>query len=242
MSLAIDERWRRFREQMPIVGKWTFLDHAACSPLTGPAHDAMVRWLAEATEQGGTAWLGWHERLQQVRARAAEMIGAGADEIALVRSTTEGITFIAEGIPWRDGDNVVVPADEFPSNQYAWMNLAARGVEARRVAMPEGKLDLDRLDAACDGRTRIVALSWVGFLSGWRSDLKAAAEIAHRHGALLFVDAIQAFGAFAINVQETGVDFFAAGGQKWMLGPEGTGLLYIRREHLPMLRDWRRLA
>ncbi|HEY2760493.1 MAG TPA: aminotransferase class V-fold PLP-dependent enzyme, partial [Pirellulales bacterium] len=217
MNLSAKEKWRRFRDKMPIVQKWAFLDHAACSPLTGQAHDAMARWLEEATNAGGTAWLGWHERLQQVRARAAEMVGASPTEIALVRSTTEGITMIAEGFPWREGDNVVVPADEFPSNQYAWMNLASRGVEARRVAMSEGQLDLDRLDAACDGRTRIVALSWVGFLSGWRTDLKAAAEVAHRHGALLFVDAIQAFGAFAIDVQATCVDFFAAGGQKWML-------------------------
>jgi selenocysteine lyase/cysteine desulfurase len=116
------------------------------------------------------------------------------------------------------------------------MNLANRGVETRRVPMEHGRVDLNRLESACDGRTRIVALSWVGFLSGWRTDLKAAAEMAHRRGALLFVDAIQALGAFPIDVREMEIDFLAAGGQKWLLAPEGTGLFYIRRDLLPKLR------
>jgi cysteine desulfurase / selenocysteine lyase len=236
MTHSANTPWQRFRDSMPIVRKWAFFDHAACSPLTGPAHDAMALWLAEATDEGGTAWGHWNRRLEEVRTRAAGMVGAAADEIALIRSTTEGITLVAEGFPWRDGDNVVFPADEFPTNQYAWMNLAARGVEARRVPMPEGRLDLDKLDKACDSRTRIVALSWVGYLSGWRTDLAAAAEMSHRHGALLFVDGIQSLGAFPLDVRQTGIDFFAAGGQKWLLGPEGTGVLYVQRDHLAMLR------
>lgn len=236
MTLTSDTLWQRFRDSMPVARRWAFFDHAACSPLTGPAHDAMARWLAEATEQGGTAWLGWDRRLHEVRHRAAAMLGATPEEIAMVRSTTEGINIVAEGFLWKEGDNVVIPDNEFPTNQYAWMNLASRGVEARRVPMTDGRLDLNKLDAACNDRTKIVALSWVGFLTGWRADLAAAAEMAHRHGALLMVDGIQAFGAFPLDVRQTGIDFFAAGGQKWMLGPEGTGLLYVRREHLSLLR------
>lgn len=236
MSLPDDPRFADFRRHMPIAGKWAFFDHAACSPITGPGRNAISNWLVEAAEEGGTAWGRWHRRLEETRMRAAKMVGASADEIALIRSTTEGIMLVAEGYPWRDGDNVVVPDNEFPTNQYPWMNLASRGVETRRVATEGGRIDLNRLEDACDDRTRIVSLSWVGFLSGWRTDLKDAAEMAHRHGALLFVDAIQAFGAFPLNVEQTGIDFFAAGGQKWLLGLEGTGAFYIRRRHLPLLR------
>jgi selenocysteine lyase/cysteine desulfurase len=153
-----------------------------------------------------------------------------------MRSTTDGVTLAAEGFPWQTGDNVVVPADEFPTDQYPWMNLASRGVETRRVPMEHGRLDLNRLEAACDSRTRIVAISWVGFLNGWRTDLKAAAEMAHRKGALLFVDAIQGLGAFPIDVRKTDIDFLAAGAQKWLLGPEGAGVFYVRHELLPKLR------
>src|SRR5262245_13910458 len=236
MTLPDDPRFADFRRQMPIAGKWAFFDHAACSPITGPGRDAIANWLVEASDEGGTAWLRWHRRLEETRQRAAKMVGASADEIALIRSTTEGIMLVAEGYPWREGDNVVVPDNEFPTNQYPWMNLTSRGVETRRVPNEGGRIDLNRLNEACDARTRIVSLSWVGFLSGWRTDLKEAAKMAHRHGALLFVDAIQAFGAFPVDVEQAGIDFFAGGGQKWMLGLEGTGVFYIRRQHLPLLR------
>ena len=166
---------------------------------------------------------------------AAQMIGATPEEIALVRSTTVGVNLVAEGFPWQPGDNVVVPGDEFPANLYPWMNLESRSVEARRVPSDGLQIDLNRLDEACDNRTRIVALSWVGYASGWRTDLAAAAEIAHRHGALLFVDAIQGLGAFPIDVRKSGVDFLASGGQKWLLGPEAAGLFYLRRELIERL-------
>jgi selenocysteine lyase/cysteine desulfurase len=236
MTLSNDQRWLEFRRQMPIAGRWAYFDHAAISPLPAPTRDAIAHWLAEAAEQGGTAWGHWDRRVHEVRLQAAQLVGAAPEEIALVRSTTEGVTLVAEGFPWQAGDNLVVPADEFPTNQYPWMNLASRGVETRRVPTEHGRIDLNRLESACDSRTRMVALSWVGFLSGWRTDLATAAEMAHRSGALLFVDAIQGLGAFPLDVRQTGIDFFAAGGQKWLLGPEGVGLFYIRRDHLPLLR------
>jgi selenocysteine lyase/cysteine desulfurase len=167
------------------------------------------------------------------------MIGAHADEIALVGNTTAGISLVAEGIDWRPGDNVVTLADEFPSNVYPWFNLAERGVETRRVPTEiSGRLDLERLAEACDERTRIVTVSWIGFATGYRHDVKRIAEIAHQHGALMFLDAIQGLGAFPLDVNESGIDFLAADSHKWMLGPEGAGIAYIRREHLEKLRPF----
>jgi selenocysteine lyase/cysteine desulfurase len=131
---------------------------------------------------------------------------------------------------------VVAPADEFPSNLYPWMNLASRGVELRRVEMPVGRVDIDRLESACDARTRIVAASWVAYANGWRHDVAELAALAHRRGALLFLDAIQGLGAFPLEATAAGVDFLAADGHKWLLGPEGAGVLYVRREHLDRLR------
>ena len=153
-----------------------------------------------------------------------------------MRNTTEGINLVAEGFPWRDGDNMVTLADEFPSNQYPWMNLSSRGVECRRVPTIDGRVDLAAIERACDARTRIVAISWVNFAHGWRNDLDALAELAHRRGAHLFVDAIQALGVFPLDVRRTPIDFLAADGHKWLLGPEGAGLFDVRREHLEKLR------
>jgi selenocysteine lyase/cysteine desulfurase len=236
MSLSSDPRWADFRSQIPAAEKWAYFEHSAISPLPAPTRNAIAQWLDEATYQAAAAWYKWDRRLQEVRATAAKMVGAERDEIALVHSTTEGVSIVAEGFPWREGDNVVLPSDEFPANQYPWLNLASRGVETRRVPVEGGRIDLDRLEAACDERTRIVALSWVGYISGWRTDLDAAAEMAHRRGALILVDVIQGLGAFPLDVGKTPIDFFAAEGRKWLLSPEGTGLLYVKRKHLSTLR------
>jgi selenocysteine lyase/cysteine desulfurase len=207
------------------------------SPLTRPAADAFRSWLTEAVDVGNPVWPDWVKRIEAMRANAARLIGAQANEVALVTNTTAGINLVAEGIDWRRGDNVVTLADEFPSNVYPWFNLAHRGVETRRVPTEiSGRLDLDRLAECCDERTRVVTVSWIGFATGYRHDVRQIASIAHRRGALLFLDAIQGLGAFPLDVNDLGIDFLAADGHKWLLGPEGAGIAYIRREHLDRLR------
>jgi selenocysteine lyase/cysteine desulfurase len=238
VSDAKSPDWEEFRRQMPVVRRWAYLDHAAVAPLPEPAGAALVAWAHEATLHGDTSWPSWARQAEELRMLLASMISASPEEIALAHNTTEGISFVAEGFPWRPGDNVVTLADEFPSNQYPWMNLAQRGVETRRIATKEGAVDMDRLAAACDQRTRILAVSWVGYSSGWRNDLDQLAELAHRHGALLLVDAIQALGVVPLDVSRTPVDFLAADGHKWLLGPEGAGVFFIRREHLDRLRPF----
>ncbi|MBN1587997.1 MAG: aminotransferase class V-fold PLP-dependent enzyme [Pirellulales bacterium] len=228
--------WAAFRRQMPVAQRWAYMDHAAVAPLPEPARAAVLRWVDDASTNGDAHWPDWSSQVDAVRTTAARMLGCGEEEIALVKSTTEGINFVAEGYPWKPGDNVVTLADEFPANQYPWMNLADRGVETRRVPTERGQVDLDRLTAAMDERTRILTVSWVSFSSGWRNDVDRLARLAHDRGALLFLDAIQALGVFELNVVKTPVDFLAADGHKWMLGPEGAGLFYLRREHLDQLR------
>ncbi|MEX2140918.1 MAG: aminotransferase class V-fold PLP-dependent enzyme [Pirellulales bacterium] len=236
MATPKSDPWDTFRRQMPVVGRWAFFDHAADAPIPEPTRQAILRWADEAATEGGMAWPRWNRRLQEVREFAAQWVNASPEEIALIRSTTEGINLVAEGLDWRPGDNVVTLADEFPSNQYPWLNQVWRGIEVRRVPTDEGRVGLDRLAGACDSRTRVVSISWVGYVSGWRNDLEQVAEIAHRHGAFFFLDAIQGLGAFPLDVAQTPVDFFSADGHKWMLGPEGAGLFYIRRELLDRLR------
>jgi selenocysteine lyase/cysteine desulfurase len=226
----------RFRSAMPIARRLAYFDHAAVAPLPSPTREAIRIWLDEATEQGDTVWSRWAARMEQVRSTAAGLINADPAEIALVPNTTSGIGLVAEGYPWQAGDNVVTLANEFPSNQYPWMNLASRGVETRRVEASGGIVDLNRLAEACDRRTRIVAVSWVGYATGWRIDVRAVADLCRQKGCLFFLDAIQGMGVFPLDVRADGVDFLAADGHKWMLGPEGAGLLFVRQEHLELLR------
>jgi len=228
--------WENFRLRMPVAEKWAYFDHAAVAPLSGPAQKALLEWADDAVANGDAFYSTWNEQIEATRTVSAQMIGASVEEIALVSNTTAGINLVAEGYPWSPGDNVVTLADEFPSNQYPWMHLADRGVETRRVPTDDGRVDLQRVAEACDRQTRILSVSWVGFASGWRNDLELLAKIAHDHGALFFLDAIQGLGVYELDVRRVPVDFLAADGHKWLLGPEGAGIFYLRTEHLETLR------
>lgn len=221
---------------MPVAQKWAYFDHAAVAPIPAPTTDALRAWTQQAVTEGNTCWLAWQRDVERCRILAAELLGSHVDELALIHNTTEGISLIAEGFPWCDGDNVVTLANEFPSNLYPWLNLASRGVKARRVETDDGRVDLARLAAAIDGRTKIVSISWVGYASGYRIDLDQLSDLVHARGALLFVDAIQGLGAFPMDLSRTPIDFLAADGHKWLLGPEGAGVLFVRKPHLDLLR------
>lgn len=221
---------------MPIAANVAYFDHAAVCPVSGPGTRAMSDWLAQAAELGDTVWLDWASAVERTRASAARLINADTDEIALVPNTTTGINFVAEGLDWRSGDNVVLLGDEYPSNVYPWMNQQTQGVEVRFVPTDFGRVDLDRLRETCDERTRVVSLSWVSFSTGYRHRFDQVGEIAHKVGAFFFLDAIQGLGVFPIDVASTPIDFLSADGHKWMLGPEGAGFAYIRKEHLDRLR------
>lgn len=221
---------------MPVTERWTMLDHAAVGPLTERAHQRIARWLHQAWQDGDALWMEWQQQFEACRTLAASLIHAEREEIGLVPNTSFGINMIAEGFPWQPGDNVVLPAGEFPSNVYPWLHLADRGVEVRQVPLDGVRVCPNRIAEACDARTRIVSASWVGFVSGYRLDPAELAAVAHDCGALFFLDAIQGMGVFPLDVKQSGVDFLAADGHKWLLGPEGAGILYIRRELLSLIR------
>jgi selenocysteine lyase/cysteine desulfurase len=219
-----------FRRLMPAAEHWAYLDHAAVAPITARARDALAEWAEDVANHGVVHEPRWLKRVEEVRGRFAELLGADAPDVAFVKNTSEGVGIVAEGFPWRPGDNVVTSADEYPANVYPWLNLASRSVEVRRVPSRRGRVFLDDLRAAMDARTRIVTLSWVEFATGFRNDLDAVGQLCRERGALFFVDAIQALGVQPLDVSRTPIDFLAADGHKWLLGPEGAGVFWVRRE------------
>jgi selenocysteine lyase/cysteine desulfurase len=163
---------------------------------------------------------------ESIRKAAAQLIGCTRDEIALTKNTSEGISMVANGLDWRPGDRIVGFREEFPSNMYPWKRLEARRVQVDWLSIAD---PLERVDEACRG-ARLLAISFVQYLSGLRANLKALGEICRRRGCFFFVDAIQGLGAFPLDVEEAHIDALAADGHKWLLGPEGCAVLYVRRE------------
>lgn len=228
--------WHEFRSQMPVAERWAYLDHAAVAPIPRPAAEAVARWASEAVAQGEIACPGWYERLKEARVLAASLLGCRPEEVALVANTTHGINIVAFGLDWSPGDNVVFPAHEFPTNQYPWLALQTFGVEPRRVTPRPGQSLISALREACDRKTRLIAVSWVQYSDGYRIDLAELSCLAQEVGALICLDAIQGLGVFPINLRETPIDFLAADGHKWLLGPEGAGIFYVRQDHWDRLR------
>jgi selenocysteine lyase/cysteine desulfurase len=222
--------WEALRTEFPVTRRWAFFDHAAVAPLPARARDALAAWAADMAEHGAVRCGYWQSRVEETRRRAARLLGADPADVAFVPNTTAGVGLVAEGLPWRAGDNVVTAAEEFPSNLYPWMNLAGRGVEARRVPSRGSRVELDDLRAVVDGRTRLVSLSFVEYASGFRNDLDAVGGFCRERGVLFFVDAIQGLGVLPLDVSRAPVDFLSADGHKWLLGPEGAGIFYVRRE------------
>ncbi|QDU81661.1 Cysteine desulfurase [Polystyrenella longa] len=231
-----DTIWDRFRSQMPITEKWAYFDHAAVAPITRNAQQALHRWTDQAALGAMQGWGAWRQQTEEVRNLGATLLGAKTEEIALVHNTTEGINFVVEGFPWKEGDNVVTLSGEFPTNYIPWRELKAKGVELRVVPTDRGRVSLSEIAEAFDDRTRLLTLSWVNYVSGWRHDLKAISDLTHSRNAYLMVDAIQGLGVLPIDVESMGIDFLSADGHKWLLGPEGAGFFYVKQDLLNLLR------
>ena len=222
----IEDLAEKYRDEFPVTRLYTYLNHAAVAPLTRSAAEAM-KWLAQDSLEHGTAhYDAWMNTCERLRANTAALVNAQPEEIALVKNTSEGIATVANGLDWKPGDKVVAFREEFPANYYCWKLLADRGVTVEWLSAMD---PLDAIDEACRG-ARLLAISFVQYLSGYRAPLEAIGEICRRRGCLFFVDAIQGLGAFPVDVRSMGIHALAADGHKWMLGPEGCGVLYIARE------------
>jgi cysteine desulfurase / selenocysteine lyase len=222
--------WQSLRSDFPITRRWAFFDHAAVAPLSARAQQGMLEWAVDLTENGDVYHGRWMKRIEEVRGLLGRLLNCDPLDLAFVKNTSEGVGIIAEGYPWQAGDNVVTVEDEYPANMYPWMNLASRGVELRRVGNRQGRILIDDLRKAMDDRTRILTISWVEFASGFRNDIDAIGALCRERNILFFLDAIQGLGVFPIDLQQSPIDFLAADGHKWLLGPEGAGILYVRRD------------
>jgi selenocysteine lyase/cysteine desulfurase len=231
---------QRLREEFPVTRRWAYMNHAGIGPLPRRAAERAAAVAAGTADGGDRLWAERNAGCERTRALAARLLGArDPHEVAFVENTSSGLSLVAQGLPWEAGDNVVGAACEFPSNVYPWTQLGERGVEYRPIPERDGRVEEDEVLAAVDGRTRVVALSWVEYSNGCRFDLARIAAACRERGALFVVDAIQGLGALALDVEREGVDVCAAAAHKWLLGPEGTALLYVSDRVIERIRPAR---
>jgi selenocysteine lyase/cysteine desulfurase len=229
--ILADEALRH--DLFPVTQKRIFLAHAGVAPLPGPTVDALKSEAERASHAQESA--DFMEQIESIRRVSARLINANSDEVALLGPTSLGLNLVAHGIDWKADDEVICYPDDYPANVYPWQALAGRGVRVVTL-QPErtGEITPELVMKALTPRTRLVALASCHFLSGFRLDYEGIAEELSRRGVLFCLDAIQSLGATTIDVRH--IDFLAADSHKWMLGPLGAGIFYVKRKNFEILK------
>ena len=231
-ALDADEELRR--REFPICARKIYCAHAADAPLPRRVADAMRDSIERASSDARQYDLEL-AHIAETRKAVARFIGAQLDEISFTGPTSSGLNAIANGLDWTNGDEVICYLDDYPANVYPWLALERRGVkpvllETARI----GEITPEIVEQALTERTKLVALASANFCSGYRIDLEAIGALCAERGVLFSVDAIQTLGAFPIALDR--IDFLSAGAQKWMLGPSGAGILYVKKSRRDLLR------
>lgn len=227
-----------YQHEFPLDSSVYYLNHAAVAPLPLRTVNAIKSFAEENLHQGATNYPHWMEIEQQCRERCATLINASsADDVALVKNTSEALSMVAHGLDWQADDNVVTAAEEFPSNRMVWESLERYGVQTRLVSLEAHKDDPETaLLAACDENTRLLSISAVQYATGLKMDLAKLGLACKKANILFCVDAIQQTGAFPIDVQAIQADFLMADGHKWMLGLEGLALFWSHPKSRNLLK------
>jgi len=227
--------------EFPITTQKTFFAHAATSPLPRCVSAAIFDYVKSANSIGQWEYL--HAEIEtETRRFVAKLINADEDEISFVSSTSIGLSMVASGLAWKKGDNVIVADGDFPSNIYPWLNLRSKGVKVNYIPRnKDGVITLEDVCKIIDKDTRLVSLSTVNFVSGFRIDVQSIGEYLQKNKIFFCVDAIQSLGA--VPMDTTYVDFLASSAHKWLLGPLGIGILYIKKRNIekinPILAGWK---
>lgn len=230
--MAID--WEAVREDFPVLREWTYFMTATLGPVPVTAERAMTAHLRHRNEQACLDFLDWFTAADKVRAQAAVLIGAAADDIAFIPNTATGLSWLLNGIAWKTGDQILYLANEFPNNIYAPLALGPRGVEAKPVSIAGERFSLDEFLGQLTPRTRLVVLSAVNYATGLRPPLAEIGAELRRRGILFYVDGTQSVGALRTDVRAAAVAVMAVHAYKWLLCPPGIGFAYIA----PEVREW----
>jgi selenocysteine lyase/cysteine desulfurase len=239
--MLTDEQILELRSHFPILQEKTYLYNCSQGALSD-AVEAGMRQYAASWRTSAAPWDEWMEAYEGLRCAFARFINAQPDEVAIITSASAGINPIANALQFDGRNKVVMSEYEFPTMAHIWLAQRPRGAEIHFLDGVDNAVPTECYERAVDKRTRIVPLTQVSFVNGFRSDVAAIAQIAHAQGALLFLDGYQDCGTRPVDVKALDVDFFVTGTLKYLLGPPGLGFLYVRRELIetltPTMTSW----
>lgn len=214
------------RTLFPHTERFNYVNHASTGPLSRRVVDALNRYIEERHLTKVENYFDFQPIIEETKTKIARLLHTFPERVEFMPNTSSALGVLASGIRWSPGDRIAIPACEFPANVYPFMNLRKQGVEVDFIRHRDGTYDLEDILRALTPRTRLLSLSWVQFLSGFKTDLTAVGSLCRDRGIIFCVDAIQGLGALEINVEASGVDFLASGGQKWLMATQGIGILY----------------
>lgn len=227
-----------YRSLFPFLENGTlYFDHASIGPLPIPTRKAVETYLFQRSEREINVFLDFLKIHQATKERIGTLLNSPKERIAFCDNTSNGLNLLAAGYPWKSGDRILLTDMEFPANVYPFLNQKRHGVEVDFVKNRSGEILLEDIEQAIASSTRMLSISHVQFLHGFRADLSAIGDLCKRKGIVFSVDAIQAAGTVPIDVQAMKIDFLSCGGQKWLLSPEGISFVYVSEDLQSKIRQ-----
>ena len=227
--------WTVIREEFPTTADCVYLNIANKAILPRRVELSMQSWMADIYNNAGREAFSMNG-IETAREAVSQTFGAPRDCLALIKNTSEGINIVAQGFPWKQGDNVVISEFEHENNTFPWRHLVRRGIEVRLAEpAPDGRVTINQYRKLIDKRTRILAVGWVVYGNGFRTDLEALSGFCQENGIKLIVDGIQAVGVLATPIADTGADVLIAGGHKAQFSLAGAGIMYAKQDMIKML-------
>ncbi len=231
VSDAADERaWTSLRSLFPLRDDRIYLNSGGFGPASWPALQTRQRAELEIAEAGEEQ----RKRMKTARGRMATFLGCDDDELAFTAGTTSAMNLIANGLALKADDEIIMSTHEHPGGAMIWIKRA-QDIGCRIRLFEPGdtaEATLNAVQALLTPQTRLVMVSHVTCTTGYRMPIKAISALCRTHGCLSVVDGAHPPGMFYVNLRELGCDFYASSGHKWLYGPTGTGILYVRRELL----------
>jgi len=207
-----------------------YFNHASTGPITTKVKESIESFLKERSEDKIDDYYAFKDVADETKEMIGEMINCSGDRIAFLDNTTNGIIWLAQGVDWKHGDRIILNDVEFPANVYPFLQLKEKGVEVDFIRSTNGIVTAEEIISAIQPRTKLISISFVQFLSGYRIDLEKIGKVCKEKGIIFSVDAIQGLGAVRLDVEKNNIDYLANGTQKWMLGLQGLAFIYVRKE------------